>query len=130
MTEDDRPEWEPVPIEEAVERLADIGHLGDRQAAVYVRRNIEAEPRRSVAQALGISPSTVDSTLQRAREKVEQAERTVEAIDALRHRPLPEECAECGATLGGTWATDEDDRPLCLNCAEVDPSQVDSIQRP
>lgn len=116
----DRRPWEPLPVEEAVERVADAGVLTERQAEIYVRREIEGERRQSVAEALEISVKTVDNTLLRARELVEQAEDTVDAIDDIRYRPLPSECNDCGTALGAEFSTSADGAPICLECAGID----------
>jgi len=125
----DRREWESVPVEDATDRLIEAGLLAPRQAEVFVRREIKAEPRRSVADALGIAPSTVDSTLRRARDVVDEAEATLDVIDQLRHRPLPSDCEDCGAALGGRFSTTDGGEPICLDCADITDETRDGGER-
>lgn len=122
----DRHEWEPIPIEEAVEMLVDAGIFTERQAEAYVAREIEQIPRQATAEKMGISVNTLDKRLGEARRKKEAAEATLEVIDELRHRPLPEECAECGDSLPGQWSTNGDREAVCLDCAGVDPEDASS----
>jgi len=66
----------------------------------------------------------LDKHLRKARDKVEAAEATVEALDAIHNRPIPEECAECDSALGGRWAEGDDGEPLCFDCAGIDESAL------
>ena len=115
-----RPEWRKVPPEVAIDRLATAGLLTERQAEAYVRRRIEMEPGYAVADHMDINESTLSDYVAAAEEKVEAAEETVEQIEQLRHRPIPDECSDCGTPLGGRFATDDEDNPLCLDCAGAD----------
>ena len=114
-----RPAWREVPPETAIDRLATAGLLTERQAEAFVYRELEQVPRPETAEEMGISVNTLDTQLAEARDKVEAAEETVEQVKQLRHRPIPEECSDCGAALGGRFATDDEDNPLCLDCAGV-----------
>lgn len=104
---------------EAIEALAETSLLTERQAEVYVRRVIDLELRESVADDLGISPSTLDDHLAAAKGAVAGAVQAKNIIDTYRNPPMPSACAECGASLGGRWAESEDGEPLCPDCAGV-----------
>lgn len=110
-----------MDVDEAVQTIAKSGLLTERQAEAYVLRDVELLGREAAAQTMGISPNVLDKHLRAARDKVEQAEATVDAIQDVRFEDIPAECEECGAALGGSWATDEDDRALCFDCAGVEP---------
>lgn len=57
----------------------------------------------------------------KAREKVADAIWIYELIDAYRSPDFPEECAECGRSLGGMWVEPDDGpSPLCRSCADID----------
>lgn len=113
MTENDR------TMTERIEALADAGLLTERQAEVYIRREIELEPRWAVAEAMGVSENVHDKHLRAARDKVEAAEDTLDEIENQRFAALPSTCSECGATLGGQYVEDDDGDALCLECAGV-----------
>jgi len=76
-------------VAEEVELLTDAGLLTERQAEAFVRRRVEAEPGYAVAKAMGIGDSTVSDYVADAEQKIEQAEATMEALDAIRNQ-LPE----------------------------------------
>lgn len=109
---------------EAIEKLVEAGLLTERQAQAYVYRDIDPTPRHAVAEMLGISVNVLDKHLSTAREKVDEAEATVDALEAIRHPDFPDECSVCSSTLGGQWALNEDDDPVCLECADVDPDDL------
>jgi hypothetical protein len=115
-----RPEWREVPPEVAIDRLATAGLLTERQAEAYVWRRIEMQPGYAVADHMGINESTLSDYVAAAEEKVEAAEETVEQLEQLRHRPISDECSNCGTALGGRFATDDDDNPVCLDCSGAD----------
>lgn len=117
----ERAEWEPVPVDEAIDRLAEAGLLTRRQAEAYVLRDIEAVPRQGAAESMDVSINVVDKYLRAARDKVQEAEETIDVVEELRYRDIPEECAECETALGGRWVGGRTDPPLCLDCAGVDP---------
>lgn len=120
--------WEPIPVDEAIEQLVDAASTGgetadlltERQAQAFVLRDVEAVPRAEAAEQMGIGKSGLDNQLYRARRKVEAAEDLLETIDSIRHRPLPDECADCGGALGTTFSANDDGEPICLDCAGVD----------
>lgn len=107
--------------------IAELGLLTERQAEVYINRDIATNPRKGTADALGISPNVLDKHLRAARDKVEAARATLEAlekIDRELHPPVPDECEECGAALGGAFSENEEGAPVCLECAGVDSGEV------
>lgn len=122
----ERRRWGPVPVEEAIHRIASCDLLTERQAEAYVLRDIEAVPRSEAADRMGISVNTLDNRLAEARRKVEEAEETIETIEDIRYRPLPERCQECGSALGGQFSQNEDGEPICLDCAGIDASELPS----
>ncbi|MFD1527313.1 MULTISPECIES: sigma factor-like helix-turn-helix DNA-binding protein [Halobacteriales] len=111
--------------DDAVSELANAGLLTERQAEAFVLRDVEAVPREAAADSMGISKNTLDNTLSTAREKVEKAQQTAEAVEAIRFETVPVECSECGDNLGQTFSRDDSGMALCFDCAGVDPSEVD-----
>jgi predicted DNA-binding protein (UPF0251 family) len=109
-----------MSAEDDIEQLADAGLLTERQAEAFVFRDVEVVPRQAAADSMGISVNTLDKRLAEARGKVEDAEATVDALREIRHEEFPSECSECGATLGGRWAEDDDGRPFCMDCSGVE----------
>lgn len=107
-------------IDGAIGELADADLLTRRQAEAFVYRDIEVVPREAAADAMGVSPSTLDKQLRSARDKVAAAESTLEAIQDLRHAETPTNCSECGATLGGAWVETDDGATVCRGCSDVD----------
>lgn len=67
----------------AVAELVDAGLLTDRQAEAYVLRDVRHVRRERAAEAMGISPNTLDSRLRTARDKVTAARETVATVDRL-----------------------------------------------
>lgn len=118
----ERREWESVPVESAIDRLATAGLLTERQAEAWVLRELEAVPRPEAADEMGISVNTLDNRLGEARRKIEEAEATVRVVEELRHRPLPTHCEECGDALDGPF-TVFNGEPFCLDCADIDASK-------
>lgn len=116
----ERREWESVPIDDAVKRLADAGLLTERQAEAWVYRELQAVPRQATADAMDISVNTLDKRLREARDKVEQAQATADVVESLRNPSLPSECASCGGTLGGRFSENDDGEPVCLECAGIE----------
>lgn len=110
--------------EDAIAELADAGMLTERQAEAFVLRDVEAVPRSAAAESMGVSVNTLDNTLGTAREKVEKAQKTAEAVESIRHEEIPIECTECEAALGGPFSEDEDGNALCLECAGIDPEDA------
>jgi len=72
-----------VGVDEVVDHVVTAGLLTERQAQVYVRRDLLDLGRPETAEDLGISISMVDDHLSVARGKVERARETVERLDAL-----------------------------------------------
>ena len=64
-------------------RLADPALLTDRQALAYVLREVEGVGRDEAAEQLGISVSTLDGLLGKARRKLRNARKTLELVDDL-----------------------------------------------
>jgi len=108
---------------EARDRLTEAGLLTERQAEAYVLREFAGYSREDAAEWMDISPNTLDSRLSTARRKVEAAEATVEAIDAI-HGFEPdalgggEGCDECGAALQSFVPVDGG--RMCPSCAGVE----------
>lgn len=72
--------------DEEIELLVDAGLLTERQAEAFVLREIDPAPRDAVAESMGISVSTLDDYRADAIRKIESAEATVEALDAIRYQ--------------------------------------------
>lgn len=111
-------------VNEGIQRLHDAGLLTERQAEAFVLRDVEAVPRAAAADSMDISVNVLDKHLGTAREKVRTARATVEAVDDVRFEDVPESCAECGATLGGKWTTNEDGEAICIDCGDIDPEEA------
>ncbi|AFH22629.1 hypothetical protein OSG_eHP31_00085 [environmental Halophage eHP-31] len=108
----------PLTPAEEIDLLADAGLLTERQAEVYVLRRVEATPRSAVADELCIAEQTVSNTATRAQEIIDEAEATLDALEKIRDQ-TPDDCSECGATLGGRYITDNRGEAFCLSCADV-----------
>lgn len=76
-------------VGEDVATLTAAGLLTERQAEAYVLRDIEQVARKPTAEHMGVSVNVLDKHLRAARDKVEQAEATVEAVEAIRSAELP-----------------------------------------
>lgn len=78
----DRRENNELPLTVTIrsDPLADAGLLSQLEADVYVYRAIESMDGEEVARQMGLSPSEVDESLKRAREKIQQADETVELV--------------------------------------------------
>lgn len=98
--------------------LAAPGLLTEAEAAAWARCRTLGRRVPTVATELNISESALYSRLQRAENKLEQAEATLAARDraAAEH---PTRCSECGGSLGTQWVGHRDDDPLCLDCADI-----------
>lgn len=120
----DRPEWEQIPFDEALEMLTDCDLLTERQAEAWLHRDVEHDPRDLVAEHMDISPNTLDDRLSEARNKIESAEETLDVIDEIRNRPIPERCAECDVSLPGYWSTNDEGEAICFDCAGIDESEA------
>ncbi len=110
-------------MHERIEKLADAGLLTEKQAEVFIRREIELEPRGAVADVMGISENVHDKHLRAARDKVEAAEETVEEIENQRYEEIPDVCAECGSALGNPFSENDEGEEICLDCAGVEVSE-------
>lgn len=69
-------------ISEAADELEKVsnGIITKRQAHVYIARDVVGLDRQKTMSLLGIQPSTVDSLLYKARDKVKGAENLVEYL--------------------------------------------------
>jgi predicted DNA-binding protein (UPF0251 family) len=110
---------------EAIYRLEDAGLLTRKQAEAYVLREFEGLSRLWAADAIGVSPNTLDSRLSTARKKLEAAEATTEAVEAMHgfepvyeERDPADECDECGAALQSFVPVDG--KQLCPSCGGVE----------
>jgi DNA-directed RNA polymerase specialized sigma24 family protein len=77
------PEGAMPMVDGEAETLAEAGLLTERQARVYILRDVLALRRGEVADVLDVSASAVDGHRAAARDKIEAARETVERIDAL-----------------------------------------------
>ena len=73
-------------VDEEIDMIGTPGLLTEREAEVFVLRDVKAVRRQEVASELGIAVSTVDNTLTRANRKIREAREALEAIDAVRHQ--------------------------------------------
>lgn len=73
-----------MAADDVVDSLAGAGLLTERQAEIYVLREIEQTPREATAERLGVSVNTVDNTLSTARRKVAAAAQTMVAVDSAK----------------------------------------------
>jgi len=112
--------------------LEDTMYLSEQEAFAFVQGCIgtfppvsEEEVAEDMVQGQGFeSLSEYRQTRRRAREKIADAIWIYELIDAYRFPDFPEECAECGQSLGGMWVKPDDGQtPLCRNCAGIDPDK-------
>lgn len=73
-------------VEEEIELLVEAGMLTEREAEVYVYRNVEATPGYAVADHLGISESRVSDAKSQAERKIDNARETLTALEEIRHQ--------------------------------------------
>lgn len=121
------------PLDEELEAaLKDTEHLSEAEAFAFVWGPLGTSPvitdkqmaEQFVQQHGFESLSEFKKVAVRAREKVADAIWIYELIDAYRFPDFPEECAECGRSLGGMWVEPDDGpSPVCRNCADVDPER-------
>lgn len=109
---------------ESVETLAEAGVLTERQAEAFVLRDVEGVPREAAAESMDISPNVLDKYLRAARDKVDSAEATVEAVQDVRHEEIPSRCSECDSTLGGRFSKDDEGNALCVDCAGIETDDI------
>ena len=105
--------------EEAISALEDAGFLSSLEAEGYVRYVIE---RQRPVEEQSFSLSSVKS----AKEKIAAARESFNILDAYRFPQPPDECSQCGADLGDVWAANLVEISLCLDCAEVERSDLNS----
>lgn len=98
MSDDDAPEevrehlnerptqtlYKSPSAEAAASTLADLGDvLTERQATAWVLRDVEHVPRRDAADMMGVTVSSLDTTLSRARTNIREARAVLDAVDRL-----------------------------------------------
>jgi len=81
-----------LPPEQHRSRQPGERRLGERQAEAFAFREIAACPRQATADEMQISVNTLDNMLSTARNKVRQAEATLDAAEKARHEDLPATC--------------------------------------
>lgn len=122
-------EWHPGEGE-LVDALAATPHLTEKEALAFVYGHLsgypmvidEVDTEMTPVDSLGFEDdSEFEATKETAIEKVEEALWMYELLDAYRSPDLPEDCAECGNALGGRWMQNDDDDPICRDCADIDP---------
>lgn len=70
--------------------LVEAGLLTEQQATAFVHREVELTPRAAAAEAMGLSPNTLDNYRADANQKVEAARKTLDAIESIRNQ-LPDD---------------------------------------
>lgn len=114
--------------EEQFDYVSSAGLLTERQAQAYLLREVQTVPRTQAADYMGVSVNVLDKHLRAARDKVESARDTLERLEEIddeMHPPAPDDCADCGATLAGPISRDDDGRYICLDCAGIDPDDLE-----
>jgi hypothetical protein len=104
---------------EAISALTDAGLLSSLEAEAYVRCVIEEQ---SPVDEQPFSQSIVES----AKRKLAAARESFSIIDTYRFPEAPNKCSKCGSALGDVWTTNLAERPLCLDCADVDRPELNS----
>lgn len=107
-----------IALSEAVDDLTDAGLLSERQAEVLVLRDLMSLPRADTASMMDISPSTVDSYLRDARDKIAAAKQTSRVLGRLEESRLPDSCDRCGEILSGRWI-ESDGLFVCFECSDL-----------
>ena len=69
-----------------IELLADADLLTERQAQIYVLREIEGIRGKAVADELGIGESTVSLAVGEAEQKINTARATVDALERIENQ--------------------------------------------
>jgi hypothetical protein len=119
----------PRPHELAA-ALADTAHLNEKEAKAFVHGHLDRDllSDEQLAEHHDFENATKFSSYElQGKHYVAEAIWIYELIDAYRHPPIPDECAECGRTLGATFVGDLDKDPQsfrCLDCAGVDPDDI------
>lgn len=78
----DEPDVSPS-VERTAHELEAAGSMTYSQALVWTLRVVEDVPRQEAADRLGISTSTLDGTLSRARAKIQGARDLLDLVDEL-----------------------------------------------
>lgn len=73
-------------VGEMVAKLADAGLLTEREAQVYVLREVEGWRNHRVADDLDLSDSRVSDLKSQAETKIQKAEETLTALDAIQNQ--------------------------------------------
>ena len=107
-------------VNEEVELLTDAGLLTEQQARAYVLRFVEGFELTDAAGQMDLAKATVSQYASDAAAKVDAAEETLAALEAI--DTIPDACEKCGATLGGRYVTDREGRALCMDCGGTDGS--------
>lgn len=76
-------------VDEEIEMMVDAGLLTEREAEIYVLRDVEATPGYAVADDLGISESRVSDAKRQAEDKITAARDTLDALEEIRNQ-LPD----------------------------------------
>lgn len=107
--------------------LAATEHLTEKHAAAFVYGYLEPSPAGAEidAEMHGFeSKAEFESYILEAKHMIAQAIWIYELIDAYRSPDFPDECRECGNSLGGTWVEHPDEGEpgvLCRDRAGIDP---------
>lgn len=123
---------------ELQKELADTALLTEKEAFAFVQGRFEGYPPVSgemadeMVQSQGFKNiSEFNAKQQTAMEKVADAIWIYELIDAYRFPDfsnLPDECTECGCTLGNTWVEPEGSSgSFCRDCADIDAEHFNQL---
>jgi hypothetical protein len=104
---------------EAISALTDTGLLSSLEAESFVRCVIE---KQCPAAEQSVSQSSVESAIK----KLIAAQKSLSILDTYRFPEAPDKCSKCGSALGDVWTTNLAERPLCLDCADVDRPELNS----
>lgn len=78
-----------LTVEEEIDLLVDAGLLTEIQATAYVYREVELVPRQAAADEMDIAKSTLDNYRGTAKDKIESARATIDALESIRNQ-LPD----------------------------------------
>ncbi|MDR5674036.1 hypothetical protein RH858_12935 [Halalkaliarchaeum sp. AArc-GB] len=112
---------------ELIDALAASEHLSKKEAIAFVQHHLVSTPTRVELEGESEefdNPAELKSYALQGKHKVAQAIWIYELIDAYRHPKPPEECRECGKSIGNTWIGHPDKGEpgvLCEDCAGIDP---------
>lgn len=113
---------------ELADALAATPHVTDKEARAFVFGHIhnfppvadEVAEAQNMVNTLGFeSLSEFTAAKETAAEKIGEAVWIYELLEAYRFPPIPEDCAECGRSLRGTWVENEDGDALCRDCGDA-----------